>query len=127
METLNLDKVRPDDKTVIIGKKEYKIPGDIPVGLVIDINKAAQRLTADQADVDALEQATKTLCSIFQLRDEGLKYDKFRMMIGSEDYAKIVNYIFNASKDNTLNLDEEKKSNIENSSTDTGAEIKGKS
>lgn len=91
---INLDKIVPEDKIVVLGGREYTIPGATPVRIMLEILKNAQSIQTNPNDLNAIEKGFKLIYDLLKVRNPDLDYDVFANSIGMEQYIALVNAVY---------------------------------
>jgi len=99
MKLLNLDKIIEDDKIVELGGIEYIIPAEINLEMILNITKTSQGLDEGSADPEKMDAAIKAVFDVFTIRDNEIKYDDFKKIIGMKQYTALVQFIMGQLED----------------------------
>ena len=91
MKILNADKLLRQDKKIILDGKEYFIPADLPVKIVLKMMHLGQEMAKDSGNHELLAESVDTIYQIFKLRQPALKEDEFN--ISMEQYIEIARFI----------------------------------
>jgi hypothetical protein len=67
---VDLDALVPTDKKVLLGGRQYVVPGDIPMEVFVKVNKAGMLEDADESA--AIEVMVDALTDLFTVKSEGL-------------------------------------------------------
>ena len=67
MKSLNLDELVPEDKILILGGEEFKIPGDISFKDLLIMAKAEEKFTDSGNSTEELENLLKTISEVVKV------------------------------------------------------------
>ena len=93
MAILNLDELLPEDKTVVLNGKDWTLPAEISIEIMLRMIKNAELLQKNPQDHKANEEAFKTLHSVFLINHPELSYDEFKKMVSISQYALLVEFL----------------------------------
>lgn len=93
MKIINLDKIALEDRIVLIGGREFIVPGEVPVGLMLGFVKAAQALGEQPENPLLIEDQVKMLFNLLKLKQPDLEYETFSMSISVKQLIAAINAI----------------------------------
>ena len=99
MKILNLDKIKVEDKIVLLGKKEYIIPGELPISVMFELLDNSQKLESNPNDKQLNEKAVKQLYNIFCIKNEMKEFEKFKQMISLSMFSQLMAFIFDSENE----------------------------
>ena len=91
MKVLDLEKFAPDDREIHLNGKIIRVPGDLPVGLMLELLKAG-----DETDTDPLSQLNKSvdlMYKIIKLNPENGVDRSWIEELGRKQFLAIQNFI----------------------------------
>lgn len=91
MKILNADKLLRQDKKIILDSREYLIPADLPVKIVLKMMHLGQEMSKDSGNHELLAESVNTIFQIFKLRQPALKEEEFNITM--EQYIEIAKFI----------------------------------
>jgi hypothetical protein len=97
MKLLNADKLLKADKKVILNGREYSIPADLPVRIVVKMMHLSQEMQKNTEDFSLMEQSVDTLFEVFKLRNKDIKREDFDPTM--EQYIEISKFIGDNGED----------------------------
>lgn len=97
MKLLNADKLLKADKKVILNGREYLIPADLPVRIVVKMMHLGQEMAKDSNNFNLLDESINTLFEVFKLRNKDIKREDFDLTM--EQYIEISKFIGDNGED----------------------------
>lgn len=94
MKVLNLDAIKNDDKKVLLNGKEYTIPGDLPVMLMLRLLDNSGKIQENPSNLEHQEEAFNLLTEAFKIKNSAVDSEKLKDSLSMAQYTKLVAFIF---------------------------------
>ena len=118
MRLLNLDQLIEDDRIVVLNGKEYKLPSEIPLRMMLKFFKYSQKMNEDNTKVEYAEDAIKTLHDIFSIKNK-IDYEVFANSLTLSMYYELMGFLSNVSDDDIKKAQEEQRKKAQGLDTST--------
>ena len=91
---LNLDKLAKEDNILTLNKVDYLVPAEVPVGLVIKLQKAAQATESSPNDIDKIVASYDVVREIIALKNEDfMSTEELMNKLNTDQFVKLCNFI----------------------------------
>lgn len=98
-KVLNLDKMLPDPKKVILGGKEYTLSSSLKVKDTLNLLKTYGRFQDDVEDTAVMEGMLEQAASFFKENHPEMTSEKLGEMINVEQLPKLVLFLYESMTD----------------------------
>jgi hypothetical protein len=98
VEIYNVDKLVPEDRTLVLGGRELVVPGSLPVRFMLDVLRCSKAVQNDPTDADAVKKSIDVLYGIFSIRTKGLDREWFDDNLSLSTYEAIIGWLFSGVK-----------------------------
>lgn len=103
MKLLDLDKLVPENKEVVLGGKMYVLPGALPVGWMLRLMAAGSKLSEEINTVDAMREALDVLAGVLSLSGVKVDVDELAGEITQEQFGALVKFLYETGAEGTTN------------------------
>ena len=110
MKILNLDAFNKDDSIVKLDGIDWRIPAEIPVGILFELLDAQQRFESKPDDVEAIDKMFTIFADIFSIRQPDLDIKQLKKLLTARQIVQLIVFL----TENIYN-EEEKKTDDEKS------------
>jgi len=97
MEILNLTSLLASDKKIVIGEREFLIPGSLSTSRMLKLMHHGRELQKDLMNPELMQNSFKVVHEIFQIKTPDLSYDEFEDMVTLEMLPQIISFIYNVN------------------------------
>lgn len=93
VEILNLDKMIPDSKEIILGGKTYKVAGTLTVGVALELFKKFGKFQENPEDLKAVEAVLESTINIFEMENPGMDKKEFQFKLPIALVGELVKFL----------------------------------
>jgi len=93
VEILNLDKMIPDDKQVILRGVTYKISGSLTVGMALGLFKKFGKFQENPQNMQAVQEVIESAVDIFKMANPSMDIVKFQNDLPVELIGELVKFL----------------------------------
>lgn len=94
MQVLNLDKIQEDDKSVTLGGKNYIIPGNLPVSIMMRLIETTGNVQTNPGDTDNNRKSIELLYDVFCMKNKMGTLEEFQDVISMDQYVALIGFVF---------------------------------
>ncbi len=93
VEVLNIDKMLPDAKEVILGGKTYKVSGSLTVGMTLGLFKHYGKFQENPNDPDTVKGLIESAINIFEIDNPDLDKEEFKNKLPIALIGKLIKFL----------------------------------
>jgi hypothetical protein len=97
MKILNADKLIKEDKAIVLNGREYKIPANLPVRIVVRMMGLTQDYKTNPEDYSIFEKQIDLLFEVFSIKNKNIKREDFDLTM--EQYVEISKFLSGVKED----------------------------
>jgi len=108
MKITNLDSLNSEDQKIILDGKEWLIPGELPVDVVLQLIGLQQEIGEKPTDFDLWEKQYNIILNIFQKRQPELTFSELKDMITARQTGALLAVFMNSLGQAEMSEEEKK-------------------
>ena len=93
MKILNLDAFNKDDSIVTLGGNDWRVPAEIPVGILFELLDARQKFEENPENIEAVDKMFVIFTDIFSIRQPDLDIKQLKKLLTARQIVHLIVFL----------------------------------